>query len=309
MSRPPEGVPWQLGTLSEVGLAAFCAGADDPAELQAWMRSVLDSGSVRPEWCFVALDSSGAVLGAHCWWGRPGSPRPSGVDQLWSVRTQAAVGLLERARRSLEVPEALAEVTAPLDAGASASIARPEAVAVLTGAGFAFEVARVRVEWTGGSPVAPARLELRPARSLADATLLALFMAVAEGSLDHGMTRRRQRLGAEGEARERLATVRSYRAEPDWFSVGFTAAGDAVGYVVPGWVDGTAVVGEIGVAAAYRGARYVDELLGWATSRLLEAGARRVIADTDRANAPMRAAFRRGGYAEYRWRDDYHWKR
>ncbi|MGO8877631.1 MAG: hypothetical protein ACLQNG_17945 [Acidimicrobiales bacterium] len=38
-------------------------------------------------------------------------------------------------------------------------------------------------------------------------------------------------------------------------------------------------------------------------------GADRIVADADRANTPMRAAFRRAGYREFRGRDDYLWRR
>ncbi|MGH9299653.1 MAG: GNAT family N-acetyltransferase, partial [Acidimicrobiales bacterium] len=73
--------------------------------------------------------------------------------------------------------------------------------------------------------------------------------------------------------------------------------------------DGTPMVAEIGVVASQRGHRYVDDLLAWATQLLARWGAERIIADTDRANTPMRAAFKRSGYRELRWRDDYRWQR
>lgn len=308
MSVTGAAVPWRLATLPEIGLRAFCSGAEDPSGLERWMGLVLESGSVRQEWCFAALDASGDCLAAHCWWARPGSDRPVGVDQLWSRRHEAAVAILEAARRRLRPDDVRAEVTSPIGAGPSARATQPETVAILTAAGFDFDVARVRLEWTGGkAATVPRRLEMRPARLLDEATLVTLFQAVAEGSLDAAMRERREHLGAEGEARQRLDDVRSYAGDPEWFSVGFTSAGEPAGYVVPGYVDGTAVVVEIGVGAGHRGRRFVDELLSFATTCLSAAGATRIVADTDCANVPMRAAFRRGGYAEFRWRDDYRW--
>jgi RimJ/RimL family protein N-acetyltransferase len=69
------------------------------------------------------------------------------------------------------------------------------------------------------------------------------------------------------------------------------------------------IIAEIGVAVAHRGHGYVSELLSWATRCLVASGATRIVADTDRANTPMRAAFTRGGYREFRLRDDYLWER
>jgi RimJ/RimL family protein N-acetyltransferase len=98
------------------------------------------------------------------------------------------------------------------------------------------------------------------------------------------------------------------RGDPDWFSVGFSAQGEAVGYVAPALADDFPVIAEIGVAAGHRGQGYVDDLLSWATELLAALGPGRIVADTDRANAPMRAAFQRAGYGEFRWRDDYEWR-
>jgi RimJ/RimL family protein N-acetyltransferase len=300
-----------MKTLSDVGIASFCAGAVDPGGLAARLSRSLELGSVRPEWCWLALDGAGHVLARQYWWGRPGDSLPIGLDQVSFERHDAAADLVAHARDHLELEQAVCVVTAPVELGDDPGAAQPGLTALLDAAGFVFEVARVSVRWTTGVPVPVdcGRLVFRPARVLDDGLLVSLFAAVADGSLDHGMVTDRASLGAEEEARRRLGRVRSYRSGQDWFSVGFDPGGEPVGYAVPGLVDDVAMVGEIGVAAAHRGHRYVDDLLAFTTGLLAASGAERIVGDTDRANTPMRAAFGRAGYREVRWRDDYRWRR
>lgn len=189
-------------------------------------------------------------------------------------------------------------------------VARQDLVEVLRACDFEFEVSRVSVEWSaGGDALDSGRLVFRPAQSVAENALVGLFAAVTDGSLDHGMISDHAELGAEGEARARLARARSYRAESDWFRVAVTPAGECVGYVVPALSDDAPMIAEIGVVASHRGNGCVHDLLGWATRLLASKNAGRIVADTDRANAPMRAAFQRAGYREVQWRDDHQCKR
>ncbi|MGP8008921.1 MAG: GNAT family N-acetyltransferase [Acidimicrobiales bacterium] len=164
--------------------------------------------------------------------------------------------------------------------------------------------------WTITAPIVMGgdRLIFRPACDLDDTLINSLFQSVTDGSLSHGMLTERARVGTEQEALERLQAVRSYRAERDWFTVGFNSENVPVGYVVPAYAGDTPIICEIGVAQPHRGNGYVNDLLSWATRRLAESGARVIEADTDRANTPMRTAFANNGYREFRWRDDYEWR-
>ena len=304
-------MPYTFTTLPAVGITSFLVGLDEAEEKHKQLERSLAAGSVRPQWCWSASDSSGAIAARHNWWGRSGLPLPLGVDLLSAEDHDAAVALLAYARDQLGVPEARSEITVPTHRGDDPSEIRAPLVSVLEDAGFHFQVARVTVEWRCSSPLRAdsLRLTFRPARDLGDDQLLSLFAAVGADSLDHGMVADRGRLGPHAEARHRLEAVRSYAGEPDWFSVAFTARGEPVGYVVPGLAAGVPMVGEIGVAIAHRGHRYVDDLLAWATGVLRSFGAERIVADTDRANSPMRVAFRRADFREIRWRDDYAWRR
>ncbi len=293
------------------GLAAFCGRSGNPAQLQEQLAVFLAAGSVLPGWCWTATAPGGAVLARHYWWGLPGSVKPIVVTSVSAEDPAAAAALLAHARDCLGVEEARCEVVVPRGQGDNPSEARADLVGLLTGAGFGLEVRRVRVEWTpaAGVPPAAGRLVMRPASEVAEDALVAMFRAVGDGSLDHGMNAGRARLGEAAEARTRLGFARSFPAGPDWFTVGFTSTGELAGYVAPGYAGTTPVVAEIGVAAAHRGHGYVNELLAHATRVLAGTGTSRIRADTDRANGPMRAAFARAGYQEFAWRDDYGWRR
>jgi ribosomal protein S18 acetylase RimI-like enzyme len=286
----------------------FCAGAEDSASMHEWLTSLLATGTTRPEWCWAA-SRGGSITERQVWWAAPGAAAPLGVDLVTTTDRGSGRELLVRTRARLGLEQAIAEVHAPITEPAGPAALRTVEAQVLEEAGFSFEVARVSVECTpatavrAGSP----RLTFQPASEVGTPALVALFAAVGQGSLDHGMAQDRARLGVDGEAAARLARARGYRAKKGWFHIGRDESGSVVGYVVPGLAGATPMIAEIGVSAAHRGMRYVDDLLAEGTGVLLADGAERIVADTDVANLPMRAAFRRGGYREYRWRDDFRW--
>lgn len=251
-------------------------------------------------------------MARHRSWGQGDGGRPIGVDLLSAEDHDGAVALLIHARDQLGLEDSWCEITAPIEAADSASDAHPDLVAILVESGFEFQVARVKVEWTPCSHLPPdsGRLTFRPARDLDERPLVTLFRAVTDGSLDHAMVTQRSEVGDDSEARDRLDAVRSYRAQPDWFSVAFDSNEDPIGYVVPCLVeDDIPVVGEVGVVADHRGHGYGNDLLSHATRLLAASGAERIVADTDCANTAMRTVFGAGCYREQRWRDDYRWRR
>lgn len=140
----------------------------------------------------MATTPDGRVLVRHWWWASPGSSRPAGVDLVSVEEHESAAALLRLARDHLEVSDAMCELTASAEReeGASSAIGmRCDWGGVLTASGFAFDVARVRVERAPqlGVPSGRERLAFRPARCFGDAPLVRLFEAVGDGSLDHGM--------------------------------------------------------------------------------------------------------------------------
>jgi ribosomal protein S18 acetylase RimI-like enzyme len=70
-----------------------------------------------------------------------------------------------------------------------------------------------------------------------------------------------------------------------------------VGLVVPQRLDDVeGTINHIGVVPEFRGMGYVDDLLAKGTALLQGEGFKTVVAETDEANAPMRAALERGGF-------------
>jgi ribosomal protein S18 acetylase RimI-like enzyme len=268
----------------------------------------LREGATRPEWLWRAYDGD-ELVAAVAWWSND-EGRPEMVDLLGSIDAATGAELLTRSRDALDVTSGLSCVQVDEDV-ATLGEALPVVANALTFSGFVPEVDRVRVEWKPTSPVPaqPGRLAMQPARAQREADVVELFAAVSDGSLDHGMIGDRTDRGRTGEAEHRLQAALRYAGEPDWFTVAVGPGGGLVGYVVPALVDGNRpVIAEIGVAAAYRGHGYSDDLLAHGTRVLADAGAPQVRGDTDLANTPMRAAFRRAGYVEFARRFDYSWR-
>jgi ribosomal protein S18 acetylase RimI-like enzyme len=289
----------------------FGEGLVDRTEVIDRLHRYLRSGSVRPEWCFLATTPAGNVGARHWWWAAPGLAHPAGVDLVSVEDRDSAINLLRHARDELQLSDATCELATPVQPPDGYSAARGDWGDVLTASGFALEVSRVRVEWTAerGVPSVSERLMFRPTRALDDERLLRLFESVADGSLDHWMAADRAEHGREQEARQRLAAARSFYQEADWLTVGFTHDGVPVGYAVPAVVDEVAVIAEIGVAPEHRGNRYGLELLRHATRTLIDAGAPRIVADTDQANTAIRAAFAEAGFVEREYRESHYWHR
>lgn len=297
-------------TLADLSLADYCAGAPDAAALAARLATLLNRGTTRRAWCWAALEGS-RVVARQSWWAPPGATAPAGVDLITTDHARAAAALLTGARARLRVRSAVCQLHAPPgDDPSKPTGPNGLELRALGRAGFSFAVARISVEWTSSAvlPVTSGRLSYVPADEVDEADLVALFSAVADGSLDHGMRKDRETMGATCEAAWRLQRARAYRGGDGWFRVGRDGAGSLVGYVVPGIAGSTPMIAEIGVSADHRGRRYVDDLLAEGTTLLVREGADRIIADTDLANLPMRSAFERSGYSVYRRRDDYAWR-
>lgn len=296
-------------SLTELGLDGFCADLDDPPAVRWYVDSLIRTGLSRPDWCWAVIEG-GRVLTHQVWWTPVAAEVPLGVNLLRVLDLDAAVRLLGWARERFGLRFAVCQLLAPTTAAGGASHAHPAEAHVLAASGFRFAVTRVNLEWTpsAGVPRTSGQLSFREASQVPDATLVALFAAVGDGSVDHAMRVERAQVGRESEAQRRLARVRGYRAGPDWFRVGVDPAGIAVGYVVPALSGEVPMIGEVGVADAYRDTRYVDELLAEGLRVIAGAGAARAVADVDAADTATRAAFHRAGFRELLWRDDYEWR-
>lgn len=277
----------------------FCEGLPDAAAVERRLERYLRSGSVRPEWCYLAA-ANGQVAGRHWWWSAPGDRRPTGVDLVSVENSDSALTLLRRARDELRVEDAICELGIHDEETAVEPPGRALWTQLLRDSGFSLASARVRVRATPAAVPTNREGELafRTARSLPTESLIELFRAVADGSLDHGMIEDRARYGDTNEAVRRLDRALSFAADPDWFSVMVTQDREPVGYVVPAVVDGIAVIAEVGVARAHRRHGNGLQLVGYGVRLLSATGAKQILADTDQANGAMRAVFARAGFTE-----------
>ena len=121
---------------------------------------------------------------------------------------------------------------------------------------------------------------------------------VTQGTLDRGLCHDRETLGPERAAREEYHAAQALRYEPAWWQLAYTHGGALVGLVMPAVNDGGPIIYYIGVVPEYRGQGYVNDLLTQGTKVLQEAGATRIVSDSDKVNVPMARAFERADYAQ-----------
>lgn len=279
-----------------------------------WVTGLLDSGEGRPEWCRMAFSDKGELIAAHAFdsWsptGEPG-PIPTYVLLLGHSDANAAVDLLRHDLVALGAQSVDARIVIEHDAAPPLRALRKSQPALLRAAGFRLDVDRVRLRWPPGrKPLQPRGvLTFRPEATVAPDTVERIFAEVADESVDNGMCQGRAERGRQQEAAHRLDIARHRDYPADWFVIGCTGDDEPVGYVQSALAgDDRAMLAEIGVVAAQRGHRYVDELLAYGTGMILDSGVRSISADTDQANRAMRAAFARGGYEEFAARHDFRW--
>jgi RimJ/RimL family protein N-acetyltransferase len=120
------------------------------------------------------------------------------------------------------------------------------------------------------------------------------------------MSEEREKQGPREAAWEFFGEEQAMEYEPGWWELAYDKPdGNPVGLIMPARSPTSPVIDYIGVVPERRGEGYVDDLLARGAATLVEAGAEQIRADTDTANVPMAAAFRRAGYAEFARRREY----
>jgi len=304
----------------ELDLFVEAAGSPDHREeVEQYLESMFAAGSMRPEWCFVALEEEeGRPLGRVAFWTLPGMEEPFALvllDVPWDgdhvgVGSRLLGDVLNEARRL-----GAREVEHVLDAPPM----RPQfqhhpekRIELLEGVGFAFRRETGRFEWRGGeTPAEPGRLSFRTLEEVGEDAFVDAMGRVSEGTLDREIREERERLGPQQAAREFFEDARRVKHEPSWWRLAYGGPeGDLVGLVMPAEPPAFLTVFYVGVVPEMRGRGYVDDLLAAGTATLLEARRRDgdekpLRADTDVANAPMAAAFERAGWARFAGRREY----
>ncbi|PRX99096.1 GNAT family N-acetyltransferase [Allonocardiopsis opalescens] len=258
-------------------------------------RATLAARQYRPEWTWVALRGDRVVARA-AWWAGPDDTEPRTLDWFDIAEGEPAdtgAQLLRTAKISadycLVLPPAWRERP-------EVRAAAEHRLAAARLAGMTPFVERLRYTWTPdqGLPERPGRLEFRPAPD--DEGMLPILRAIHEGTHDAHTLRDIARLGPEAAVHEDLAVLKRYPAPRSWWRTAHTPGGELVGLALPSRNHTGPVVGFIGVVATQRGHGYGYDLLVETTHQLVERGADRIIAETDRTNPAMAAAFTRAGY-------------
>jgi GNAT superfamily N-acetyltransferase len=266
--------------------------------------TVDEGGEYRPEWSWVAL-RGGKVVARAAWWAKPGDPAPLALDWFDFADGEAGAGteLLRTAplyaEYSLLLPpdwRERPEVTAAAGARAAA----------VEAAGLRKLVERYRYEWTAAHcPLPPrtGRLEYRPEPD--DAAFRAVMARVMEGTLDAHDRRMIAEQGLEAALDEAIGFFDWFVSPTDWRRVAYTPDGEVAGLHVPAHNPGGPCIGFIAVVPEQRGHGYAYDLLVECTHDLVDRGATRVTAATDRTNLPMAKNFAKAGYPVTQERIDF----
>lgn len=293
----------RASTAADLDAVVSCAAVEPVSGVDAERyRRELATGSYRPEWTWVALDGDDVVARA-VWWGKPGASSPTALDCLWT-----AAGLADRAGVAAELlraGHAVLECTPDLEADVAPGWREDPAAAAAVGwrqdaatrAGLTHTLERLSFAWTPEQGVPAASSWLAFAAEPDDEVVLTVLQGVAEGSLDDLTVRTVAALGPRGQAQDDLDFYAGLPGERSWWRLARTPDGELVGLVIPSRSAYHASVSYLGVLPAHRGHGYVDDLLAEITRQHAGRGAPRITGTTDTTNAPMAAAFARGGYA------------
>jgi RimJ/RimL family protein N-acetyltransferase/predicted N-acetyltransferase YhbS len=293
------------------------ATPDHRREVEQYLESMFATGSMRPEWCFVAEEEGVGPVGRVAFWTLPGMEKPFALvllDVPWDadyvgVGTRLLEDVLEEAR-ALGTEEIEHVVDNPP--------MRPQfqyfperRVELLEGVGFGFRRETGRFEWRGGELSAvPGRLSFRTLEDVGEDAFVDAMTEVSEGTLDREIRGERERVGAYRAAREFFEDARRVKHDPAWWRLAYAPNGELAGLVMPAEPPGFLTIFYIGVVSRMRGQGYVDDLLAAGTATLFEArretgNEKPLLADTDVANEPMAAAFERAGWVRFAGRREY----
>jgi ribosomal protein S18 acetylase RimI-like enzyme len=298
-------------------LQAFKPAIDSPTQHQIFseehQRMAFERGSRKPEWVWAAVSNDGEPLCAVAAWGPPARQAPWMLDWLAAPleHSDLARALVRRATADCKAAgsdefEALLYAPAIVDPPSDPSVAA--AISVFEDAGYSLLVVRRRYDvQTNAASISIPETQLRfeQLEDGADPRLSAVYGEILVNSLDAHDAAALAHASLDEVVRTNLADmleddpVSSYNLaiDKDDNVVGL-AVGSLRGPV------GRGVASYIGVSHRFRGNGYAAQLLGFITSRLIEAGAVNIIAETDVANVPMAAAFDKVGYPQTESRVD-----
>lgn len=265
----------------------------------------LHQNQYRLDWSWI-YEVDGRLLARALWWGPADFAHPVSLDCLWVDPSVAdpmplAARLVQAGHAALreaglkQLPDLNLTVATTWQDDQIAVAAVGWRVRAAAMAGLTEQIERLSFAWTDDRP--------RPSRSRRlrfvvgdDDSFLRVFAAVAHGSLDLLTVRNLEKMGPVAQAADDLEFYLGLPGERSRWRLAYDLAGHQVGFIIPSRSAYDASVSYLGVVPQYRGQGYVNDLLAEITNMHADAGESRITGTTDTGNAPMAAAFLRGGY-------------
>lgn len=274
---------------------------DDGGKFADQVRSMLEEGTTRLDWAYVALVDGEPVARVAFALDEPPANAPLEMYLFGLALDWNRHGARDAALTMLD--EALPAVAAgrpPIDARVNPEV-HPDYEprrALLEEAGFRLFQEKAGYAWHAGEklPARSSRLTFRTLREVGQDAFIEVLSLGPAGTLDRNDRYYYELTGPRGWATVMMGFC-GPGDESTW-KVGFDAQGGAAGYVMLSSFDEgqTATIAHIGVAPEQRGRGYVDDLLAEATHDAVARGFRAILSDADVLNAPMGAAFERAGH-------------
>ena len=267
--------------------------------------ALLAKRQYRPEHTWVAIEG-GVVVARAAWWCGQDDDRPMALDWLeaepGSRQVELGTALLLEAHNSMRNEDGLRpdyhvflppgwRDTPALQAWYEARRQTAQ------NAGLKPFVERYTYRWSAVKDGLPARGTRLKYRRADDTEIVAALRLILAGTLDAHDQRAIAKHGLDRTAEMQLEDLKWFPSPRDWWRLAYTASGELAGLIIPGRNFSMPTICYIGVVPSQRGNGYVDELLAemsWMLSEL--APGEEVGADTDFANTPMAASFKRAGY-------------
>jgi len=300
---------------SETPTFARVIGGDMHADaVEQYLQRMLQQGTIRLEWCFVAEEAN-HIVGTIAYYGLPPVGKPFAFELLelpWerddflSIGTGILPDTLREIHKTYEIHDIMYVLDQP--AGDPQWQVFPEQrIALLQHAGFQLIRKTLRFEWHAhsGVPVIPSRLLFRSRKELDAAAFIAAIEQVSAGTFDQRIQQERKRLGSKRAAQAFFEDSQELEYDPAWWQLAYTPEHELVGLIMPAKNPTVAVIDYIGVVPQFRGHGYVDDLLACGTACLYHAGYMTIRADTDVSNFPMANVFQQAESQRFATRDEY----
>jgi RimJ/RimL family protein N-acetyltransferase len=293
--------------------AQVCGSNTHAQDVEHYLQQMLQQGSVRLEWCFVAEEAR-QIIGTLAYWALPTAEKPTDIVLLtvpWERADFLSVGtqLLEETLQTIQQTYPIEGIGHVLDQPPMKpqwQFFPEQRLALLQHMGFQIVRNALRFEWRAdtGPLIVPQRLVFRSLRELDADTFIAAIEQVSAQTFDQWIQQDRELYGPKQQARDFFADLQRMEYDPSWWQLAYTPQNELVGLVMPTKNPSMAVIGYIGIVPGFRGKGYVNDLLASGTASLYHAGFTTIRADTDESNLPMANAFRRAGYQQFATRYD-----